>query len=145
MLRSKRLLIVVDIATREEEHAAEKLKQSRENLAKEEARLRDIESYYHDYTIHFGAKKTGLRADQLVSNRDFLRQLSQTAEAQKIQIQRYVEQVDRAKNEWFACHLKKENLEAYIEKLKREEQRVQDKQEQKMVDEWVIQSLSRDD
>lgn len=145
MLRSKRLLIVVDIAHKNEQNAAEKLKLSRENLTREEARLRDIEGYYQDYSTHFGAKKNNLRVEQLVANRDFLRQLSQTAEAQKIQIQRVTEQVDYAKNEWFACHLKKENLMAYLEKLKREEGALQDKLEQKMVDEWVTQSMARHD
>lgn len=142
--RSKRLGIVVDIAQSNEERAAEKLQQAREFLDREQTRLQEIERYYQDYNSQFASQRSGLRAEQMLTNREFLRQLSLTAEAQKMQIQRATEQVDRAKKEWFACHLKKEKLEAYIEKLKHEESAVQDKLEQKMVDDWVTQSLSRE-
>ena len=136
MARSDRLQVVVDMARREEDAAAEKLATIQKQLNNEIARLRDLEEYYGQYEQSQQTLRTGVNAQDLAKIRNFLQQLAMAKQAQILQIQR-VEDVQRqARQAWQACHLKHKLMKDMIARYKTEEQAVLDKNEQKMLDEW---------
>ncbi|MBU2985844.1 flagellar export protein FliJ [Saccharophagus degradans] len=136
MAKSDRLQVVVDMARREEDAAAEKLATIQKQLNNEIARLRDLEEYYGQYEQSQQTLRTGVNAQDLAKIRNFLQQLAMAKQAQMLQIQR-VEAVQRqAREAWQTCHLKHKLMKDMIVRYKTEEQAVLDKNEQKMLDEW---------
>ncbi|WGP00321.1 flagellar export protein FliJ [Saccharophagus degradans] len=136
MAKSDRLQVVVDMARREEDAAAEKLATIQKQLNNEIARLRDLEEYYGQYEQSQQTLRTGVNAQDLAKIRNFLQQLAMAKQAQMLQIQR-VEGVQRqAREAWQTCHLKHKLMKDMIARYKTEEQAVLDKNEQKMLDEW---------
>ena len=143
MNASKRLKVVVGQAQREEEAAARRFEQSRQMLAAEQKRLQDLDSYYQEYESRFKSRQQGIRASELQSGREFLQQLAESQQVQAAHIARLQADCDVAKQAWYQCHLKVENLAQYVENLAREETRELDRREQKRLDEWSGQAFAR--
>lgn len=136
MARSDRLQVVVEMARREENTAAEKLAGIQKQLNGEVARLRDLEEYYGQYEQTQQALRSGVNAQDLSKIRNFLQQLALAKQAQILQIQRVEELLRQAREAWQTCHLKHKMMKDMIARYKNQEQAVLDKSEQKMLDEW---------
>ncbi|PCK06342.1 MAG: flagellar export protein FliJ [Alteromonadaceae bacterium] len=138
--RSKRMTVVLDLAKREQDQAAKSLELHQQKLLEEQARLRELESYYRDYEGDSGGLQTTLRASQLANSRRFLGQLAEAQRQQEVQIAQLEKNYDAARQHWMECHLKQENLDKLIERYRQEEASEQEKHEQKQIDELVSSS-----
>lgn len=137
--RSKRLKVVVELAQRAEDEAANRFEAARKALDHEVEVLTEIENYYADYEIKFGAATQGLRAAQLMQSRDFLNRLSEARSGQKHQVQRAEKTLELVRQEWHKVHLKHKALKDLVAQYKVQEYLVLEKIEQKHLDEWVTQ------
>lgn len=136
MVRSKRLKVVVDLAKRTEDAAAQKLTDARRVLDGEIQRLRDLEDYYDQYERSQQQLRTDVQATDIEKIRLFLQQLATAKQAQKYQVENVNNSVKTAMNEWQECHLKHKLLREMVERYKNEEQVQLNKREQKILDEW---------
>lgn len=140
---SQRLSVVVDMARRKEDDAAKRLELKRRQLDDEVQRLEDLKEYYQEYEVRFKQNQTAVRAQEFAKKRDFLNQLSQSCDIQKLQVQHVQNEFNAAINEWHQCHLKTEKLNEYVDTLTQQEKTALEKKEQKRVDEWVTQTYAR--
>jgi flagellar FliJ protein len=141
-MKSKRLAIVLELAEREKDQAAQAFEQARQQYAQEEQKLAQLEDYYQDYARSFTSTRT-LRVEDLVKQRSFLQQLSQAIQQQQGLLQTVKNAVEQKRQAWQKSHVKHKNLADLITRYRAEEQAVTDKKEQKMLDEWFQQSRAR--
>ena len=141
MKKSERIQVVVGLAKRKEDSAAEICDNAKKVLEMEKLRLADLEDYYRDYESSFSRKTQGLRATDLINSRSFLNQLSDARENQKHNIARFEADFGEKKREWLRCYMKRQSLEELVERYQKQESVLADKKEQKMIDDWVNQTL----
>ena len=142
MLRSTRLAVVLDLAKRAEKEAARVFTDSKNRLQHEQDKLGELEQYYNDYIGMYGAQTSGVWAIEISRSRQFLQQLSDVKKEQASHISKAEGIKDAAKQVWQKAHLKYENMDALVRRYKIEENKIADKTEQKMIDEWVSQRRS---
>lgn len=142
-VRSKRMAVVVGMAKREEEQAAAVFGERQQQLAAEQERLRELEVYYGEYATKLEQQTSGLRAEDFQTARGFLQRLSDAQSQQRQHIEKIEAGVEVAKKAWHTMYLKKQNLDKLVDRYVKEEDDLAQKKEQKMIDEWVSQSLSR--
>lgn len=140
--RSKRLAVVLDLAVREEEAAAKTFQHAQRIYAEEQHKLTQLREYFAEYQSHFASIKQ-LRVEELVKQRSFLQQLTQAQNQQQAQLQRMAELLEQQRQTWQRAHLKRQKMAELIERYKADENLALGKQEQKMLDEWYLQSISR--
>lgn len=141
-MKSKRLAIVLELAEREKDQAAQAFEQARQQYAQEEQKLAQLDDYYQDYARSFTSTKT-LRVEDLVKQRSFLQQLSQAIQQQQGLLRTVQNALEEKRKVWQKSHVKHKNLAELIERYRAEEQTVADKKEQKMLDEWFQQSRAK--
>lgn len=136
MVRSQRMQVVVDLASKKENEAAQKLADIKSQLAQENSRLHDLNDYYANYENTQKQLAVGVNAQDLQKMRHFLQQLNTAKQAQQFQITQVQQQVEVLTQAWRTCYLERTAMENLVVRLKLDEQAVLDKQEQKMLDEW---------
>lgn len=139
----KGMNVVVDLAQQREDKAAKEYRECKEAVDLEIQRLDDIENYYQEYTKQFNQQTQGLRAKQMMARRDFLKQLAQTRDTQKFHIQQLREQLTCLKQTWVKQHLKKENLATYVDTIRQDENKAEERKDQKQLDDWISQTHGR--
>jgi len=139
--RSQRLQVVIDLAEKAESEAARRFEAAKKMLAQEFSTLGEIEEYYSEYKNKFGNQRTGVRAADLMSSREFLGRLSQARDGQRLQVDIAEKNLEAAREAWRQAHLKHKGLCNLVEQYRHEEWKLLEKIEQKNLDEWV--SLQR--
>ncbi|VUD56413.1 hypothetical protein TDB9533_02068 [Thalassocella blandensis] len=140
MKKSKRLLVVLELARRDEEKAAKDFESARTHYQGEVQKLQDLEKYYDDYASKFQAQTQGLRGSDIANARSLLQQIVMVQQGQKLQIHNAQNAMEKSKQIWHKNHLKFEKLQELIRRYQVEEALAEDKQEQKIIDEWVSQT-----
>jgi flagellar FliJ protein len=140
--KSKRLAVVLDLAEREKEQAAQAFEDSRRAHALERQKAEQLAGYYQDYAASFAATQ-GLRASDLIKQRNFLQQLADAQKQQQMAIRNAAQVLEARRHAWQTAHLKHKNLAELIARYRAQEDAAQDKKEQKMLDEWFQQQSSR--
>lgn len=143
MIRSKRLAIVIDIAHKDKENAANKLIACQANYDEQQQRLIELNDYYNDYDQRFKSTTNGIRANDFAAKRNFLDQLSLVIKQQKNNLIEVEGMLEKVKHEWQKCHLKCENLQRFVVDLQRQEMLAAEKTEQRTIDDWITQSHHR--
>ncbi|MFT7559279.1 MAG: flagellar FliJ protein [Flavobacteriales bacterium] len=142
-LRSKRLAIVVQLAKKEEDSAADVFSLCQQALALEQKRLADIDEYYASYEETIASQRMGLHGDQLQHSRAFLAQLNVARTQQRNTIIQAESTFKRRQSEWQVLRLKHQSLLDYVERLRQEELAVLDKQAQSVSDDLAAQRFFR--
>lgn len=137
--RSKRIEIVVDLARRAEETAADNFTQAKSALELAEEQLRDLAQYYQGYVERMQANTRAVKPSELIQTRAFLQQLSVAIRGQEHQITLLQQQLQQRQLAWHKSHLKTRSLEDLRTRYVREEHDADDRLEQKALDEWVAQ------
>lgn len=138
--KSQRMQIVSDLYQREENQAADVCEGFRLRIEQEVQKLEDLDSYYREYEQRFNQQRSGLRALDIVSSRTFLNNLNEAIKGQQHVIQQFEEQYADKKRAWLAAHLKRENMDKLVVKYTQQEKKQEDLQEQKLLDDWVLQT-----
>lgn len=137
--------LVLDLAKRDEEAAAEDYEHAKRELQAEADQLNQTTRYYQEYASSSGVKGSQVNISALEHSRHFLQRLSEIIELLKQQVALKEGVVQQKKDVWYKCHLRAKSLSDLIDRYKKEEEIEYDKKEQKMIDDWVNQTYSRDE
>ncbi|MCR6653582.1 MAG: flagellar export protein FliJ [Cellvibrionaceae bacterium] len=142
MSRSKRLNMVLDIAERAENKAAEAFEMARKLWLEDQEKMVDLQRYYQDYETAFAQPKR-LRAQDIVQQRSFLQQLAEAVRQQAQVVERRRSIADNKQMDWRTAHLKRRALQELVARVQADEQRILSRKEEKMLDEWFNQTAIR--
>lgn len=135
MKRSARLKVVHDLAKRQEDECAKALAAGRQAFDSESAKLTELMTYQSEYC---GKKKeygSGLAGVSALANLSrFLLSLDQAIEQQRQAVRNYELQLQKVKLEWARRHNKAMKLAELIERYAREEDLLEEKKNQKALD-----------
>jgi flagellar FliJ protein len=143
MSRSKRLNMVLDIAERAENKAAEAFEMARRLWQEDQGKMADLQRYYQDYETSFTQPAQRLRAQDIAQQRNFLHQLAEAVRQQAQIVERRKSIADNKQHDWRTAHLKRRALQELIARVRADEQRVLSRKEEKMLDEWFNQTAQR--
>lgn len=139
--RSQRMKLVLQLAERAEEAAAQQLQLSREQLQEAEQQLQQVTEYQLEYQAQINAKLKPKHVAEMINDREFLQQLGDVEMAQqhkRRQLQQFSEQ---ALKQWQGLYQRRKNIESLIQRLQTSENLILEKQLQKQLDELT--SLNR--
>jgi flagellar FliJ protein len=141
--RAKRMQVVLTLAERQEDDAAKKLSQFREQLAMEEQQLVELRDYANQYLHAQGELRQGVLAHELINYSSFINRLNEACREQETKVQRYKVILDSFQQQWRVKHQKRKSIEELIARLLQEDNLLLDKRLQKELDELSSQQLQR--
>lgn len=136
MKRSKRLLVVLDLAERKRKQADQWLSQSQSKVQQAEATLEQLRSYHSDYANNFyqvGA--SGISPGQIQTHQAFMQKLRSAVQQQENALQMDRAQLEKVKEYWQDAYQHFKAVEMLVDKIKRQESQLAEKQLQKELDE----------
>ena len=141
---SNALGLIIDQAKEQEHQASLALNQARIEQQNYLQQLAQIEKYRLDYLNQLSVRgQEGLTASEYSHLQKFLTQLDQTLEKQKQAGGYFEEQIQKCSQHWQEMQQKRRSVEWLVEKREREHKQWLDKQEQKMMDEFVTLQFTR--
>ena len=141
--RAKRMQVVLTLAERQEEEAAKKLSQFRDQLAQEERQLVELRDYANQYLYAQGELRQGVLAHELINYSTFINRLNEACREQETKVERYKVILDSLQQQWRVKHQKRKSIEELIARLQQEDNLLLDKRLQKELDELSSQALQR--
>lgn len=141
--RAKRMQVVLSLALRQEDEAAKKLGQFREQLAQEERQLVELRDYADQYLHTQGALREGVLAHELINYSSFINRVNEACREQEAKVERYKVLFQSLQQQWRIKHQKRKSIEDLISRLQREDNLLLDKRLQKEMDELSSQQLQR--
>lgn len=143
MQRSQRLQVVLDLADKAVQNAAQVLETARQQLGSEEKKLTDLQHYYQEYSKLFDSQSQGVRALDVARQRTFLSQLQQAQQHQQQVIAQRRQLVATKQKLWHLAYLKQRAIAELITRLKKDENLALSRKEEKRLDEWSQQASRR--
>jgi flagellar FliJ protein len=116
---------------------AKRLGQKIQELKMAERQLAELYQYRHDYYQQSGQTGTSISAALLATYQQFLARLNSALERQNQTVTLRRQAVEQQRKKWLGAQSQLKALDNLIERFEQEEQLWQDKQEQKMLDDWV--------
>lgn len=143
MSRAKRLNMVLDIAERAENKAAEAFEMARRLWLEDQEKMVDLQRYYQDYENAFTQPTMRMRAQDIAQQRGFLQQLAEAVRQQAQVVERRRAIADSKQTDWQTAHVKRRALQELVARVRADEQRMLTRKEEKMLDEWFNQTAQR--
>lgn len=135
--RAKRLQLVVKMAKEKEQQTLAQWGQCQQDLKQAKLQLEELEQYLHDYQMKLTSQNTGSIASGQIQNViSFINQLKSASEQQNQQIQLLSRHCDFAKQQYLTAHSKVKGLQKLIEKIESQFSAAEEKQLQKLMDEF---------
>lgn len=141
--RAKRMQVVLTLAVRQEDEAAKKLSQFREQVAQEERQLVELRDYAAQYLHAQGELRQGIFAHELINYSTFINRLNEACHEQGTKVERYKTILESLQQQWRVKHQKRKSIEDLIARLQQEDNFLFDKRLQKEMDELSSQQLQR--
>lgn len=141
--RAKRMQVVLSLAKKQEDEAANKLSQYRDQLAQEQRQLVDLRDYASQYLNAQGALRQGVLAHELINYSSFIHRLNQACKDQEAKVARMVKLMESLQQQWQVKYQKRKSIEDLIVRLQQEDELLADKRLQKELDELSAQQLLR--
>lgn len=141
--RAKRIQVVLILAKQQEDAAAKRLSQYREQLAAEEQQWRQLKEYADQYMRDYAGHRQGVYAHQLINYSGFVHRLGELCTEQGMKVERMQLTFQKLQEQWRVSHQKSQSIADLIERLKLEESALLDKQLQKELDELTTQKFAR--
>jgi len=133
--RAKRIGVVLTLVQRQEDTAAQRLGQFREQMQVEEQQLIQLREYSAQYLHDYAGKRSGVMAAQLINYSAFIGRLGDLVREQEVKLTRMQANLEKLQNQWRYCHQKRKSIEDLITRFKQEEMLELDKRLQKELDE----------
>ncbi|MCA2014857.1 flagella biosynthesis chaperone FliJ [Vibrio tritonius] len=138
------LEFLLDQAKENENKAVMALSQARTELQNYYEQIEQIEQYRLDYCQQLVDRgKSGLTASQYGHLQRFLNQLDETLSTQRQAESHFKQQVDNCEQHWLEQRKQRRSYEWLIEKKQRDASLLQEKRDQKMMDEFSTLSFNR--
>ena len=141
--RAKRIQVVLTLALQQEDAAAKRLGQYREQFTLEENQLRQLREYADQYMRDYAGHRQGVFAHQLISYSGFVRRLEDLYKEQDIKVKHMEVTYHKLQEQWRQSHQKRKSIEDLIERFRQEESLQLEKQLQKELDELTTQKFAR--
>lgn len=141
--RSQRMQVVLVLAERKEQQAAQQFSQYRTQVDAEKEQLRQLEDYAAQYLNTYSERKTGVRPHELIAYSSFIQRLAEARKDQENRLARMQLNLNRLQQLWQQAYQKRESLKELISRLQQEESVALDKRLQKELDELVSQAHIR--
>lgn len=141
--RSQRMQIVLMLAERHEQAAAQRLSNYREQINAEQAQLQQLEEYAAHYLDTYGSLKSGLHAQDLISYSGFIQRLGDAKKEQQVKVARMMQTLDQLQQDWRGKYRRRESIQELIVRLRHEENEVLEKRLQKELDDLSAQQFYR--
>lgn len=141
--RAQRMQVVLTLAVKQEDEAAQKLRQYRDQLAQEERQLADLRDYATQYLNAQGNLREGVLAHELINYSSFIGRLNEACREQEVKVVRMTALLDSLQQQWRIKHQKRKSIEELIVRLQQEDNLLLDKRLQKELDELSSQQLQR--
>lgn len=141
--RAKRMQVVLTLAVRHEDEAAQKLSQFRAQLAQEELQLADLRDYAAQSLQAQAELRKGVSAHELINYSSFIGRVNEACREQEAKVERYKTLFGSLQQQWRTKHQKRKSIEDLITRLTHEDSLLLDKRLQKELDELSSQRLLR--
>lgn len=141
--RAHRMQVVLTLAIRQEDEAAKKVGEVRDQVAREERQLADLQDYATQYLRAQGELRAGILAHELINYSSFINRLNEACVEQEAKVQRYQAILETVQQQWRVIHQKRKSIEDLITRLKHEDNLLLDKRLQKELDELSAQQFLR--
>jgi flagellar FliJ protein len=139
--RIKRLGFVLKMAADKEQQDLKVWGQYQQKLDQEMATLTQLEQYMTEYRSSLTSQHTApIQGGQIQNTIAFIEQIKDASGHQQQQINLVQQQAEGAKRLYLAARAKAEALRKLIEKLKQQTATLEEKQDQKMMDEFAARS-----
>ena len=143
--RAARLAPVVDMAEQAEKTAVQRLGYFQGQVKVAESKLADLNAFRLDYSQQWIVRgSTGVSGQWLLGFQGFLAQLDTAVDQQRQSLVWHQNKLEKAREEWQQAFAKVEGLRKLVQRYREEAQRLEDKREQKLLDE-LSQRLPRRD
>jgi len=143
--RAARLAPVVEMAEKAEKTAVQRLGYFQGQVKVAESKLADLHAFRLDYSEQWIVRgSTGVTGQWLLGFQGFLTQLDTAVDQQRQSLQWHQNNLDKAREAWQQAFARVEGLRKLVQRYREEAQRVEDKREQKLLDE-LSQRLPRRD
>lgn len=143
--RAARLAPVVDMAEQAEKAAVQRLGYFQGQVKVAESKLADLNAFRLDYSQQWIVRgSTGVSGQWLLGFQGFLAQLDTAVDQQRQSLVWHQNKLEKAREEWQQAFAKVEGLRKLVQRYRDEAQRLEDKREQKLLDE-LSQRLPRRD
>lgn len=141
--RAKRIKVVLTLAQQQEDIAAKRLSEYREQLTAEEQQLSQLKEYSTQYMRDYAGQRQGVYAHQLINYSGFVHRLGELCKEQEVKLERMQAVYKKLQEQWRICHQKRKSVEELIERFTHEESLLLEKQLQKELDELTTQKFAR--
>ena len=141
--RAKRIKVVLTLAQQQEDIAAKRLSDYREQLTAEEQQLAQLKEYSTQYMLDYAGQRQGVYAHQLINYSGFVHRLGELCKEQEVKLERMQAAYKKLQEQWRICHQKRKSVEELIERFTHEESLLLEKQLQKELDELTTQKFAR--
>ncbi len=141
--RAKRMQVVLTLAQKQEDEAANKVSQYREQLGQEQRQLAELRDYAAQYLNAQGALREGILAHELINYSSFIHRLNEACTEQEAKVARMTKLLESLQQQWRVKHQKRKSIEDLIVRLQQEDDLIADKRLQKELDELSAQQLLR--
>jgi len=136
MSASDRFKPVLKVAENREATAAREFGLSRQKHQAEEDKLNSLREYHLDYMQRFKqAASVGINASQLREYQAFITKLEQAISEQEKVVQNTQRVSVQMKQQWQKTHVRTQSMDKAMNRMKADERRHQESQDQKMSDE----------
>ena len=143
--RAARLAPVVDMAEKAEKTAVQRMGYFQGQVKVAGSKLADLNAFRLDYSEQWIVRgSTGVSGQWLLGFQGFLAQLDTAVDQQRQSLVWHQNNLDKARDEWQKAFAKVEGLRKLVQRYREEAQRLEDKREQKLLDE-LSQRLPRHD
>jgi flagellar FliJ protein len=134
--RAARLAPVVDMAEQAEKTAVQRLGYFQGQVKVAESKLADLNAFRLDYSEQWIVRgSTGVSGQWLLGFQGFLAQLDTAVDQQRQSLVWHQNKLEKAREEWQQAFAKVEGLRKLVQRYREEAQRLEDKREQKLLDE----------
>lgn len=134
--RAARLAPVVDMAEKAEKAAVQRLGYFQGQVKVAESKLADLNAFRLDYSQQWIVRgSTGVSGQWLLGFQGFLAQLDTAVDQQRQSLVWHQNNLEKAREAWQQAFAKVEGLRKLVQRYREEAQRLEDKREQKLLDE----------
>ena len=134
--RAARLAPVVDMAEKAEKTAVQRMGYFQGQVKVAESKLADLNAFRLDYSEQWIVRgSTGVSGQWLLGFQGFLAQLDTAVDQQRQSLNWHQNNLDKAREAWQQAFAKVEGLRKLVQRYREEAQRLEDKREQKLLDE----------
>ena len=143
--RAARLAPVVDMAEKAEKAAVLRLGHFQGQVRVAESKLADLEAFRLEYQEQWIVRgSSGVSGQWLLGYQGFLAQLGTAIDQQRQSLNWHQNNLNKARDTWKQAFARVEGLRKLVQRYRDEAQRLEDKREQKLLDE-LSQRLPRHD